>query len=197
MRAVGKAAKLNERGNKSSHRTSKSTNGGAAGIDYRKLSRDMLIERIQRLEMELSRERASLEQKVRELAVLSGMVLAGKEQAAIDDKVSSTQSARNSWRGMGVLGRWKIAPHSLKKQRKMIAQSHLFDEVWYLKKYPDVKHSGIAALDHYLKFGAAEARDPGPDFSTSKYIVDHPAVLETGLNPLYHYLCEIAKSQKI
>ena len=195
MRAAGKATKLNERGKKSSQRISKPTNTGSPGIDYRKLSRDMLIERIQQLELELGQERAIIEHKVREIAMLSSMVLAEKERSPASSKEDSRHSIKMSWKSIGMLNRWRTPSHSLKKQKKIIERSHLFDEKWYLKKYPDVERSGISPLDHYLKFGAAETRDPGPDFSTSKYVADNPAVLELGLNPLYHFLCETAKHQ--
>jgi O-antigen biosynthesis protein len=39
-----------------------------------------------------------------------------------------------------------------------------FDAAWYLQHYPDVAAAGADAAYHYLHFGAAEGRLPGPQF---------------------------------
>jgi len=44
------------------------------------------------------------------------------------------------------------------------------------------------ALDHYLAFGWAEGRDPGPYFDSSRYLGDHPDVAAAGVEPMAHYL---------
>lgn len=70
----------------------------------------------------------------------------------------------------------------------VIAGSGLFDHRWYLDRYPDVR--GTEAIAHYLLSGAAEARDPGPTFSTSWYLAAYPDVAAAGLNPLVHYILD-------
>lgn len=72
--------------------------------------------------------------------------------------------------------------------RTRVQHSVLFDATWYLRRYPDLSPGCDAAL-HYLANGAAEGRDPGPEFSTSGYRVQ---CQEAGLvlgsdNPLLHY----------
>ncbi len=70
----------------------------------------------------------------------------------------------------------------------LLASSSLFDSGWYLENHPDVAIAGIDPVCHYLFSGAAEGRDPGPDFSTSAYLARYPDVLNAGVNPIVHYL---------
>lgn len=66
--------------------------------------------------------------------------------------------------------------------------SDLFDAEFYLGLYPDVRGSRIDPLEHYVRYGAAEGRDPGPRFSTKGYLEANPDVAASGANPLRHYL---------
>src|SRR5690606_37437453 len=66
--------------------------------------------------------------------------------------------------------------------------SGYFDENWYLSEYPDVANSGIDPLKHFVKYGAFEKRNPGPEFNTHLYLDSHPELHQLGLNPLVHYL---------
>lgn len=68
-----------------------------------------------------------------------------------------------------------------------LRQSSLFDETWYLEQNTDVKGAGVDALKHYIRFGAAEGRDPSPSFATIRYLSINQDVLEAGVNPLLHY----------
>ena len=70
-------------------------------------------------------------------------------------------------------------------QERIIRDSGLFDDAWYIKTYAP---SGGDALSHYLKTGAKQGFDPGPRFSTKAYLADNPDVREAGTNPLLHYL---------
>ena len=72
--------------------------------------------------------------------------------------------------------------------RQKIIKSKLFDEDYYLKKYPDVAASGIDPLKHYLIYGGNEGRDPGPIFSSKFYLSENPDVKRLGINPLWHYI---------
>jgi O-antigen biosynthesis protein len=69
-----------------------------------------------------------------------------------------------------------------------ILRSVLFASGWYLDKYPDVAAAGVDPLQHYLRHGAAEGRDPGPKFSTRGYLARYTDVAESGINPLVHYI---------
>lgn len=70
----------------------------------------------------------------------------------------------------------------------LLADSGLFDKLWYLARYPDVRKRGVDPVKHYLLHGAREGRDPGPCFSTRGYLGQYEDVASSGLNPLVHYL---------
>lgn len=72
------------------------------------------------------------------------------------------------------------------KLRK-IQRSGFFDPIWYLNTYPDVIESDIPPDIHYLRFGAREGRNPGPDFCTNTYYRRYPKLRFLDINPLVHY----------
>lgn len=77
------------------------------------------------------------------------------------------------------------------RERRLVRQiyaSGWFDVAFYTSRYPDIAAAGIDSVLHYLTFGAAEGRDPGPSFSTQYYLQSNPDVAATGVNPLVHYL---------
>lgn len=67
----------------------------------------------------------------------------------------------------------------------LLEQKQLFDAAWYLRRYPDVAASGSDPLQHFVKHGAAEGRDPLPCFSFSGYAfakgLEMPATLASWL----------------
>jgi O-antigen biosynthesis protein len=71
---------------------------------------------------------------------------------------------------------------------EIIAQSGLFDHEWYLKQYPDIAELKIDPVKHYLRYGAAEGRDPNSEFSTWGYLDTYPDVATHGANPFIHYI---------
>lgn len=75
-----------------------------------------------------------------------------------------------------------------KKDENLIKSSGLFDEKWYLNKYPDVLRANLPPIKHYLLFGGLEGRDSGPSFSSGKYLHTYPDVRKAKINPLVHYL---------
>jgi len=89
-----------------------------------------------------------------------------------------------------------IANFSKKRARRqrehlevgIVKESALFDQAWYLSKYPDVGHGGANAVLHYLRDGWREGRDPGPQFSTARYLRANPDVAALGVNPLVHFI---------
>jgi len=61
-----------------------------------------------------------------------------------------------------------------------VAGSGMFDAAWYLERHPDVSAAGIDPIKHYLRTGAAEGRDPNPDFDTRWYLAQNPDVAAAG-----------------
>lgn len=71
-----------------------------------------------------------------------------------------------------------------------VSESALFDAGWYLERYIDLQQANIEPLEHFYHVGAKEQRDPGPHFSLSGYCRHYPEVLDSGHNPLAHYMIE-------
>ncbi|WP_081002388.1 glycosyltransferase family 29 protein [Stutzerimonas stutzeri] len=68
-----------------------------------------------------------------------------------------------------------------------LKQSDLFDREWYLEKYP-LGVFKTAPEVHYLLHGKNGTHDPGPNFSSAKYLERNPEVKASKVNPLLHYL---------
>ena len=75
-----------------------------------------------------------------------------------------------------------------KKWQKIITKSNLFDVKFYLFAYSDVRFAGIDPIEHFVKYGASEGRNPSSEFNTSFYLEHYNDVRESGTNPLVHYI---------
>ena len=71
---------------------------------------------------------------------------------------------------------------------RLIQESELFDQEWYLQRYPDVREQGVNPARHYFLSGAREGRSPGPRFDTYEYLLANPDVAVADINPLVHFL---------
>lgn len=63
-----------------------------------------------------------------------------------------------------------------------------FDAQWYQERYPDVAAAGLDPLQHFLRYGVRERRDPSPRFDTSWYLSTYEDIAESGINPLLHFI---------
>ena len=63
-----------------------------------------------------------------------------------------------------------------------------------LDTYRDAEDLAQDPLSHFVEFGAAEERDPGPKFSTRKYLDQYPALRAEKTNALVHYLTQGRRS---
>jgi hypothetical protein len=72
--------------------------------------------------------------------------------------------------------------------RRAIRRSNLFDGAWYLAVNPDVADGGMDPLDHYLRHGAEEGRQPNRCFIPAWYGLQCPHLAALRINPLLHYL---------
>lgn len=70
---------------------------------------------------------------------------------------------------------------------ELIRDSGLFDAAFYLERYPDVAADGRDPLDHFLKRGGVEGRDPSPWFDTRYYLENNPELATQQVNPLLHF----------
>jgi hypothetical protein len=72
---------------------------------------------------------------------------------------------------------------------ELIRASGVFDEAYYREQYPDIAESGADPVTHYLRYGAAEGRNPSAMFDTRYYLRNNPDVARRKKNPLLHF-CE-------
>lgn len=70
----------------------------------------------------------------------------------------------------------------------LLLTSEYFDVDWYLRTYTDVAASQMNPAEHYLLFGAAEGRLPGPLFDGNWYLQHYPDVAAASINPLLHFV---------
>ena len=68
-----------------------------------------------------------------------------------------------------------------------IAGSEYFDASWYRTTYPDVAAANYPPALHYLRFGLAQRRNPGPRFDGVWYLEHHVEDVMPDQNPLLHY----------
>lgn len=69
-----------------------------------------------------------------------------------------------------------------------IAASGLFDELWYLHRYPEVADSGLSAIEHFIQVGADKGYSPSALFDTRWYLQTYADVAQGSINPLLHYI---------
>ena len=64
---------------------------------------------------------------------------------------------------------------------------NLVDAEFYLRANPDVAAARMDPVRHYVKYGAAEGRQPLPLFDPAHYLASCPSARNAG-NPLLHFL---------
>jgi glycosyltransferase involved in cell wall biosynthesis len=70
----------------------------------------------------------------------------------------------------------------------LIRGSGLFDDRFYLEKYPEAIESDLTLVEHYLKYGVERGLNPSPFFHTTYYLAHNPEAIRAGIHPLVHYL---------
>ena len=69
-----------------------------------------------------------------------------------------------------------------------IKKSGLFDPIFYLMNYPDVRRADINPLMHFIQFGWKEGRIPSEKFDAKYYLDTYDDVKTANINPLLHYI---------
>jgi len=72
--------------------------------------------------------------------------------------------------------------------KEIISKSGLFDEIYYLSRYRDARLADEIPLEHFIKYGLKENRDPNRDFDSNFYLEQYPDVKRADINPFIHYL---------
>jgi len=81
-----------------------------------------------------------------------------------------------------------VEPKDYFRDERLVAESGVFDEEWYLATYVDVAQAGIDALSHYGAYGWKESRKPNAYFDPEWYRSNYPAMLTPGRNPFCDFL---------
>jgi hypothetical protein len=124
---------------------------------------------------EWAEEHAELEQTRARLAELA---------AGLDERLTAAERAEGlrGWVKQRML-RSMPTPQE-RAQLAVLRESGLFDGAWYLRQYPEVARTGLSPALHYLRHGAAEGKEPNPEFSTQRYLAEHPRLSPDKDNPL-------------
>lgn len=115
---------------------------------------------------------------------------------ALKDELAAVQQSSLMNRLKRLVDRIRPAGRHYHRDKQAVESSDLFDRNWYLEKHRDVRRAAVDPLDHYLRFGAGEGRSPGPHFDTMAYMKEHPGLVETGENPLVHFLAAAQKGAR-
>jgi Methyltransferase domain len=114
--------------------------------------------------------------------------LTGELEAARAELAAMRRSL--TWRFTEPVRRWAGRLRDLSADRRtvrLLRSSGLFDRDYYLAQNPDVAAAGLDPVRHYVRYGAAEGRNPSRFFETLAYVENHPELNHTGMNPLLHY----------
>ena len=127
----------------------------------------------------------------RNYEIAEHQALVSKLQEQVVRRLASSMNARNTatpreLRGIGLLISRK--KRHLARDYCVVASSPLFDCDWYLQNNPDVGAKHFDPVLHYLRYGAAEGRQPSPLFDTREYILANPDVATAKMNPMLHFL---------
>lgn len=74
------------------------------------------------------------------------------------------------------------------EDERVILESGLFDENYYLNSYEDIKQNNLNPLKHFCKYGWKEDRNPSKLFDTLFYLQRYKDIKDSGQNPLLHYI---------
>jgi hypothetical protein len=159
-----------------------------------RLNKQLIKLELKSLNEELSSTHKTLEDNER--ATKLGTSLAGKNDKIVAPKVSvnvsqpAKQSLLSRIKKRLKLGQRKESEKNalIKEQAAQLKQTDYFDSDWYVQQYPDLKEAGVNPVEHYLRFGGFESRDPSPKFNSAFYLEQNPDVAQEGINPLLHFV---------
>lgn len=114
--------------------------------------------------------------------------------AAAEETAQARLRERHRIEKLLVHTRYALAMHGpgksvppLDRQIAALDDSDVFDGAWYLRTYADLRAAAVDPADHYVRAGAFEGRDPGPDFDSMAYYLANPDVAENGWPAAVHY----------
>ncbi|WIX33794.1 glycoside hydrolase family 99-like domain-containing protein [Salinicola sp. JS01] len=168
-------------------------------------TRDAERERVAAERDALMADHARLEDEVGRLAEELAQAQAERERAADERQALETQlldlnghhfrlqarAQSPGWLLKRLIKRacqWPGERRRARDERRLIAESGLFDAEWYRQHNPDVHSRGLDPLAHYQRHGGYEGRAASPAFDTASYLRQHPGLIERRQHPLLHHL---------
>ena len=138
---------------------------------------------------ELATMTRHLEQVTRELHLKEQQLQKAKERAQnLKQTVSWKLTAPVRALGRTFKESPTATPSFSMSNAERIAASGLFDEPWYLHRYPEVADSGLSAIEHFIQLGADKGYSPSEQFDTRWYLHTYADVAQGTINPLLHYI---------
>lgn len=147
----------------------------------------------QKLEAEAKSSRETQAQQRREIERQA------HELASLVNQLEALRSSQPAAESVSVNKAPPLTKRAIKRQSALIEASQWFDAKWYLAQYPDIAADAKMSANparHYLLMGGFEGRNPGPGFDSAYYLAHNPDVVESGINPLVHYLKFGEKEQR-
>lgn len=80
------------------------------------------------------------------------------------------------------------AKHSVDQQIRRIEAADLFDEAYYMAHTPEAQTFKGTALEHYVRLGWRDGKDPSAEFVTKAWIAGHPELKTGDVCPLFDFL---------
>ncbi len=152
---------------------------------------ELLLLQLHQVQEELEHYFIKYQEMVRELEEQTKVESTDSEEQREPEKSRPTKTSKIT-APISVLAKpFKLTNKAQKREKRLVnllRDSGLFDEAWYLAEYPDVAEAGIDPIQHYLRYGASEGRNPSSKFDTAFYLTTNPDIVQAEVNPLVHYL---------
>ncbi len=152
---------------------------------------ELLLLQLHQVQEELEHYFLKYQELVRELEEQTKVESNGSEEQREPEKSRPTKTSKITAPISVLTKPFKLTNKAQKREKRLVnllKVSGLFDEAWYLAEYPDVAEAGIDPVQHYLRYGASEGRNPSSKFDTAFYLTTNPDIAQAEINPLVHYL---------
>jgi hypothetical protein len=116
------------------------------------------------------------------IAYQSNESRSGTEAAASRPAPTLLENVEPGWRNPDLNDRM------IALRTKLIQNSGLFDELFYISQLSTCLPAGVTAIEHYVTQGWVMEKDPSPLFSVKFYLAKNPDVKVSGIDPLTHYI---------
>ncbi|MBL3589735.1 MAG: hypothetical protein JMN24_08070 [gamma proteobacterium endosymbiont of Lamellibrachia anaximandri] len=152
---------------------------------------ELLLLQLHQVQEELEHYFIKYQEMVRELEEQNKAESSGSDEQRESEKSKPAKTSKITTPIRALAKPFRLTNKARKREKvlvNLLKDSGLFDESWYLAEYPDVAEAGVDPIQHYLRYGASEGRNPSPKFDTTFYLTTNPDIAQAEINPLIHYL---------